>query len=106
MKQLVAKRSYKVGLSAMALVLLMTTAGGATAHAHASRDTYSVETQGDGKIYRLLDNPAESFAQGIVFLKPVNNSTTEPSETKSWFDSFWSSVKTFWEAFCHRVGWC
>ncbi len=39
MKQLVTKRSYKIGLSAMALVLLMTTAGGATAHA--STGTYS-----------------------------------------------------------------
>ncbi|MGU7959054.1 SSU0592/SSU0593 family protein [Streptococcus suis] len=106
MKQLVAKRSYKIGLSAMALVLLMTTAGGATAHAHASRDTYSVETRGDDKIYRLLENPTESFAQGSVVLKPVNNPITKPSEPKSWFASFWSSVKTFWEAFCHRVGWC
>ncbi|WP_105142945.1 SSU0592/SSU0593 family protein [Streptococcus suis] len=103
MKQLVTKHSYKIGLSAMALALLMTTAGGATAHA--STDTYSVETQGDDKIYRLLENPTESFAQGIVFLKPVNNPTTKPSETKSWFDSFWSSVKTFWEAFCRGVGW-
>ncbi|MBL6515136.1 hypothetical protein JNE40_05345 [Streptococcus suis] len=106
MKQLVKKRSYKIGLSAMALVLLMTTAGGATAHAHASRDTYSIETQGDDKIYRLLDNPAESFAQGGIVLKPVNSFTTKPSETKSWFASFWSSVKTFWKAFCHGVGWC
>ncbi|CYV58060.1 hypothetical protein HPA24_03690 [Streptococcus suis] len=103
MKQLVAKRSYKVGLSAMALVLLMTTAGGATAHA--GTDTYSVETKGDTKVYRLLGDSAESFEQGSVVLKPVNNSTTEPSETKSWFVSFWSSVKKFWEAFCCGVGW-
>ncbi|ASW50632.2 hypothetical protein HO944_01845 [Streptococcus suis] len=104
MKQLVTKRSYKIGLSAMALVLLMTTAGGATAHA--SKGTYSVETRGDAKVYRLLEAPTESFAQGGIVLKPVNNSTTKPSETKSWFDSFWSSVKTFWEAFCRGVGWC
>ncbi|HEM5188882.1 TPA: hypothetical protein U1305_001994 [Streptococcus suis] len=104
MKQLVTKRSYKIGLSAMALVLLMTTAGGATAHA--STGTYSVETRGDAEVYRLLETPARSFTQGVVFLKPVNNSTTKPSETKSWFDSFWSSVKTFWEAFCRGVGWC
>ncbi|MGU8050886.1 SSU0592/SSU0593 family protein [Streptococcus suis] len=105
MKQLVTKRSYKIGLSAMALVLLMTTAGGA-ATAHASTDTYSVETQGETKVYRLLENSAESFAQGGIVLKPVNNSTTKSSETKSWFASFWSSVKTFWEAFCRGVGWC
>ncbi|HEM3121924.1 TPA: hypothetical protein U0851_000724 [Streptococcus suis] len=104
MKQLVTKHSYKIGLSAMALVLLMTTAGGATAHA--STDTYSVETQGETKVYRLLENSAGSFTQGNVVLKTVNNPTTEPSETKSWFDSFWSSVKTFWEAFCRGVGWC
>ncbi|HEM4258650.1 hypothetical protein HO421_04940 [Streptococcus suis] len=104
MKQLVTKHSYKIGLSAMALVLLMTTAGGATAHA--STGTYSVETRDDGKIYRLLEKPAESFEQGSVVLKPVNNPITKPSEPKSWFASFWSSVKTFWEAFCHRVGWC
>ncbi|MGU7947225.1 SSU0592/SSU0593 family protein [Streptococcus suis] len=104
MKQLVTKHSYKIGLSAMALALLMTTAGGATAHA--STDTYSVETQGETKVYRLLENPAESFAQGGIVLKPVNSFTTKPSETKSWFASFWSSVKTFWKAFCHGVGWC
>ncbi len=46
------------------------------------------------------------FTQGGIVLKPVNNSTTKPSETKSWFDSFWSSVKTFWEAICRGVGWC
>ncbi|HEL1569172.1 TPA: hypothetical protein TXI86_000584 [Streptococcus suis] len=99
MKQLVTKRSYKIGLSAMALVLLMTTA-------HASTGTYSVETRGDAKVYRLLETPAGSFTQGGIVLEPVNNSTTKPSETKSWFDSFWSSVKTFWEAFCRGVGWC
>ncbi|HEM5122125.1 MULTISPECIES: SSU0592/SSU0593 family protein [Streptococcus] len=104
MKQLVTKRSYKIGLSAMALALLMTTAGGATAHA--STETYSVETRGDTKVYRLLEAPAESFAQGSIVLKPVNNSTTKPSETKSWFNSFWSSVKTFWKALCCGVGWC
>ncbi|CYV75451.1 SSU0592/SSU0593 family protein [Streptococcus suis] len=104
MKQLVTKHSYKIGLSAMALVLLMTTAGGATAHA--STGTYSVETRDDDKIYRLLEKPAESFEQGSVVLKPVNNPITKPSEPKSWFASFWSSVKTFWEAFCRGVGWC
>ncbi|HEM5145527.1 TPA: hypothetical protein U1263_000594 [Streptococcus suis] len=104
MKQLVTKRSYKIGLSAMALVLLMTTAGGTTAHA--STGTYSVETRGDAKVYRLLEKTAKSFAQGDIVLKSVNNSTTKPSETKSWFDSFWSSVKTFWEAICRGVGWC
>ncbi|HEL1696025.1 SSU0592/SSU0593 family protein [Streptococcus suis] len=104
MKQLVTKRSYKICLSAMALALLMTTADGVTAHA--STGTYSVETRGDAKVYRLLEAPAESFVQGGIVLKPVNNSTTKPSETKSWFDSFWSSVKTFWEAICRGVGWC
>ncbi|WP_105183188.1 SSU0592/SSU0593 family protein [Streptococcus suis] len=100
MKQLVTKRSYKIGLSAMALVLLMTTAGGATAHA--STDTYSVVTEGETTKYILLENKVEDpFNNGqIKNLSSVNPSISSKEEC-SWISSLWKGLigllnRIFW----------
>ncbi|HEL1748140.1 TPA: hypothetical protein U0512_001206 [Streptococcus suis] len=108
MKHIVTKRNYKVGACAMALALLMTTAGGAVVNAEQRlTSTGNISERGDSV---LLATPAQSqgFQNGGVHnLESINSPMHQvaPSVQKSsWFGSFWSGVKTFWNALCCSVG--
>ncbi|HFU4433091.1 TPA: SSU0592/SSU0593 family protein [Streptococcus suis] len=107
MKHIVTKRNYKVGACAMALALLMTTAGGAVVNADQRlTSTGSISERGDGV---LLATPAQNQGfqnDGVHNLESINSPATQmaPSVQKSWFGSFWGGVKTFWNALCCSVG--
>ncbi|HEM4280886.1 TPA: hypothetical protein U1311_001958 [Streptococcus suis] len=92
MKRIVTKRSYKVGLCAMALALLMSTAGGVTAGAQGHNLTSS-------------DSSAMRNTQMLVKGSPSNRSSVKtlkvatPRVTykvkKTWYESIWDTVKKF-----------
>ncbi len=99
MKHIVTKRNYKVGACAMALALLMTTAGGAVVNAEQHLES-SVGLVQRGDVLLKLKESNQSFNEGEVGnLEPVNP-TVPPmasSVQKSWFSSFWGGVKNILE---------
>ncbi|HEM4378133.1 TPA: SSU0592/SSU0593 family protein [Streptococcus suis] len=112
MKHIVTKRNYKVGACAMALALLMTTAGGAVVNANTHQSfesSYGFSGRGgDGGVFLKLKGPTESVNQGVGNVEPVNPPVTQmaPSEPKSWFGSFWGGVQRLWRALCCGLGFC
>ncbi|MCB2862915.1 SSU0592/SSU0593 family protein [Streptococcus suis] len=106
MKHIVTKRNYKVGACAMALALLMTTAGGAVVNAEQHLES-SVGLVQRGDVLLKLKESNQSFNEGEVGNLEPANPTVPPmasSVQKSWFSSFWGGVKTFWNALCCSVG--
>ncbi|CYU76422.1 SSU0592/SSU0593 family protein [Streptococcus suis] len=106
MKHIVTKRNYKVGACAMALALLMTTAGGAVVNAEQRLNSPVGFEQRDEVLLELKES-TQPFGQGVQHLEPINPPATQmaPSVQKSsWFGSFWGGVKTFWNALCCSVG--
>ncbi len=93
MKRIVTKRSYKVGLCAMALALLMSTAGGVTAGAQGHNFTSSdspamrntqVLVKGNTSNRSSHDGPVKLRCRELLVLK-----------TKTWYESLWSTIKSF-----------
>lgn len=106
MKHIVTKRNYKVGACAMALALLMTTAGGAVVNADQCFESPAGFVQ-LGDVVLKLKESNQTFNEGEVgnlelIYSPMPQVT--PSVQKSWFGSFWGGVKTFWNALCCSVG--
>ncbi|MGU8050887.1 SSU0592/SSU0593 family protein [Streptococcus suis] len=104
MKQLVTKRSYKIGLSAVALVLLMTTAGGAAAHAE--EITVYTSPKGSESFISVEKTNIGGFSEGDIKTEPMNK-REEPQmfpPSKSGFDWFWGGLKTFWNSWCCGFG--
>ncbi|MCP8647112.1 hypothetical protein NKX17_10165 [Streptococcus suis] len=93
MKHIVTKRNYKVGACAMALALLMTTAGGAVVNAEQDlKSTGTISERGNSV---LVATPAlnKSFQNnGINQLESINQKM-DPSVQKSWFGHFWVVYK-------------
>ncbi|MGU7860510.1 SSU0592/SSU0593 family protein [Streptococcus suis] len=112
MKHIVTKRSYKVGACAMALALLMTTAGGAVVNADQRLTSTGSISERVGGVLLATPAPNQSFQNnGVNNLESINQPESQmgPSVQKSsWFGSFWGRVKTFWNALCCSVGltWC
>ncbi|HEM2805448.1 SSU0592/SSU0593 family protein [Streptococcus suis] len=121
MKHIVTKRSYKVGACAMALALLMTTAGGAVVNANTDvianteqslKSDYGFSNGGgSGSVLIERKELTEPVNKGVYHVEPINHSESQmdPSEGQSsWFGSFWGGVKTFWKKLCCAVGlpWC
>ncbi|MGU8075570.1 SSU0592/SSU0593 family protein [Streptococcus suis] len=107
MKHIVTKRSYKVGACAMALALLMTTAGGAVVNAEQQLSSPGGFEQHD-EVLLEKKVPEEPFAEGgVTNFESINEPGSQmgPSVQKSsQFGSFWDGVKTFWNALCCSVG--
>ncbi|HEL1652834.1 TPA: hypothetical protein TXN44_000746 [Streptococcus suis] len=110
MKHIITKRSYKVGACAMALALLMTTAGGAVVNANIDQSFesphgFSGRGGGDGVLLEMKEQvgPNEEKVQN---LESINPSVTPmvPSAQKSWFDSFWGGVQRLWSTLCCGLG--
>lgn len=108
MKHIVTKRNYKIGACAMALALLMTTAGGAVVNADQRLESPAGFVQ-RGDVLLKLKESNQTFNEGEVSnVEPINSPMPQvaPSVQKSWFGSFWGGVKKFWKALCCGVGWC
>ncbi|AER19524.1 TPA: hypothetical protein TXT41_001082 [Streptococcus suis] len=102
MKRIVTKRSYKVGLCAMALALLMSTAGGVTA---AAQD-YSVESSGylkpigNGMFMKLESSVAPIENTGVSGLRAINSQDADSANSSdSWFWNLWKKFKTVFQEF-------
>ncbi|AND00103.1 SSU0592/SSU0593 family protein [Streptococcus suis] len=110
MKHIVTKRSYKVGACAMALALLMTTAGGAVVNANIDQSLESpngfASRGGENGVLLKINEQTESLNKGVENVEPINKygSQMAPSEPKSWFGSFWDGVQKLWKALCCSVG--
>ncbi|HFI0091889.1 TPA: SSU0592/SSU0593 family protein [Streptococcus suis] len=107
---MVTKRKYKVGACAMALAVLMTTAGGAVVNAEQRLHSPVGFEQRDEVLLELKES-TQPFGQGVQHLEPINPPVTQmaPSVQKSsWFGSFWGGVQKLWNALCCSVGltWC
>ncbi|HEM2852484.1 TPA: hypothetical protein U0661_001945 [Streptococcus suis] len=108
MKHIVTKRSYKVGACAMALALLMTTAGGAVVNANTDQHLESsVGFKQSGEVLLKQKELPKAVDPGVQNLEPINQKMA-PSVQKSWFGSFWDGVQKLWKALCCSVGlpWC
>ncbi|AER19526.1 TPA: hypothetical protein TZM76_000791 [Streptococcus suis] len=118
MKHIVTKRSYKVGACAMALALLMTTAGGAVVNANTDVNSNTEQSltskygfsDGGGKNNVLLERKeqTESFNHGVGDVESINYPSGSQMDQSSWFGSFWKGVQRLWNALCGSVGltWC
>ncbi|NQK21035.1 hypothetical protein HO515_07460 [Streptococcus suis] len=105
MKQLVTKRSYKIGLSAMALVLLMTTAGGVVAHAETHAETYYYSSDKGSETHTSnVQTNIGGFSEGDIKTEPMNKREQMFPPSKSGFDWFWGGLKTFWNSWCCGFG--
>ncbi|HEM5464758.1 hypothetical protein HO939_09100 [Streptococcus suis] len=111
MKHIVTKRSYKVGACAMALALLMTTAGGAVVNANTEQSLKSEYgfSNGGGNGSVLIERKEQTppLNQGVEYLEPINQnkSQMDPSEGQSsWFGSFWGGVQKLWKLLCCGLG--
>ncbi|CYX05989.1 SSU0592/SSU0593 family protein [Streptococcus suis] len=106
MKRIVTKHSYKVSLCAMALALLMSTAGGVTAGAQ----DYSVESSGalkpigNGTFMKMeysafpKDTPIEN--NGVTELRAINSQDADSANSSdSWFWNLWKKFKTVFQKF-------
>ncbi|HEL1566639.1 TPA: hypothetical protein TYJ00_001068 [Streptococcus suis] len=102
MKQLVTKRSYKIGLSAMTLVLLMTTAGGAVAHAE--EITVYISPKGSESFISVEKPNIGGFSEGVVTIESINNSNSHREQNKSLGSRFWDGLKRFWNSWCCGFG--
>ncbi|MDY7283063.1 hypothetical protein UN600_01310 [Streptococcus suis] len=102
MKQLVTKRSYKIGLSAMALALLMTTAGGAVAHAE--EITVYISPKGSESFISVEKPNIGGFSEGVVTTESINNSNSHREQNKSLGSRFWDGLKRFWSSWCCGFG--
>ncbi|HEL2007384.1 TPA: hypothetical protein TZS81_001414 [Streptococcus suis] len=105
MKRIVTKHSYKVGLCAMALALLMSTAGGVTAGAQ----DYSVKSSGELKpmsegVFMIFDSSSNFINEGIM-VKSISSQNTNPKNLNgSWYWKFWDKVKLFFKRFREGFG--
>ncbi|CYU18934.1 hypothetical protein HO624_06740 [Streptococcus suis] len=102
MKRIVTKRSYKVGLCAMALALLMSTAGGVTAGAQ----DYSVKSSGTlkpigYKVFMITEHsPSYATNEGVENLKSINGQDADSANSSdSWFWNLWKKFKTVFQTF-------
>ncbi|MFM0787453.1 hypothetical protein P7J41_00590 [Streptococcus suis] len=105
MKRIVTKRSYKVGLCAMALALLMSTAGGVTAGAQ----DYSVKSSGDlkpignGMFMKLESSAAPIENTGVSGLRSIHIQNTDSSNSSdSWFWKLWKKFKIVFQKFIEK----
>ncbi|HEM4973142.1 TPA: hypothetical protein U1185_002084, partial [Streptococcus suis] len=96
MKRIVTKRGYKVGLCAMALALLMSTAGGVTAGAK----DYHVESSGElkpmseGVFMKLESSAAPIENTGVTGLRAINSQDADSANSSdSWFWNLWKKFK-------------
>ncbi|HEL9627562.1 SSU0592/SSU0593 family protein [Streptococcus suis] len=106
MKHIVTKRSYKVGACAMALALLMTTAGGAVVNANTDQHLESsVGFEQSGEVLLKQKELPKAVDPGVQNLESINQKMA-PSEPKSWFGSFWGGVQRLWRALCCGLGFC
>ncbi|HEM3232232.1 SSU0592/SSU0593 family protein [Streptococcus suis] len=101
MKQLVTKRSYKIGLSAMALVLLMTTAGGAVAHAES---TLFFSPGGSETFISIEKSNIDNWSSGTIKTESLNQTHFYQEENESWYGKIWGGLKTFWNSWCCGFG--
>ncbi|CYV10918.1 SSU0592/SSU0593 family protein [Streptococcus suis] len=104
MKHIVTKRSYKVGACAMALALLMTTAGGAVVNAEQGLSSDGGFVTRNDQVLIEQKLPNQNFInEGIEEVEPINRSnSTEKNSSR--FGGFWNGVKTFWKALCCGLG--
>ncbi|HEL2177695.1 hypothetical protein HPA88_06385 [Streptococcus suis] len=106
MKHIVTKRNYKVGACAMALALLMTTAGGAVVNANTDQHLESsVGFEQSGEVLLKQKELPKAVDPGVQNLESINQKMA-PSEPKSWFGSFWGGVQRLWRALCCGLGFC
>ncbi|MGU7860513.1 SSU0592/SSU0593 family protein [Streptococcus suis] len=102
MKRIVTKRSYKVGLCAMALALLMSTAGGVTAGAQ----DYSVKSSGELKpmsegVFMIFESSATPIENnGVSGLRSIHSQDADSANSSdSWFWNLWKKFKTVFQKF-------
>ncbi|HEM3217329.1 TPA: hypothetical protein U0927_000751 [Streptococcus suis 2524] len=99
MKRIVTKRSYKVGLWAMALALLMSTAGGVTAGAQGHKFTSSDSSAMRNTQVLVKGNTSNRSSQdGPVKILKVATPRAASYSSKNKSKSIWDKVKLFfWE---------
>ncbi|WP_029186375.1 SSU0592/SSU0593 family protein [Streptococcus suis] len=106
MKRIVIKRSYKVGLCAMALALLMSTAGGVTAGAK----DYHVTSSGELKpmsegVFMKLESSSNFIENEGIMVKSISSQNTNPKNLNGpWYWKFWDKVKLFFKRFREGFG--
>ncbi|WP_174853976.1 SSU0592/SSU0593 family protein [Streptococcus suis] len=109
MKRIVTKRSYKVGLCAMALALLMSTAGGVTAGAqdYSVKSSGALKPIGNGMFMKMeysafpKDTPIEN--NGVTELRSVNSQNADSvNSSDSWFWNLWKKFKTVFQTFIEK----
>ncbi|MFX3959952.1 SSU0592/SSU0593 family protein [Streptococcus suis] len=104
MKRIVTKRSYKVGLCAMALALLMSTAGGVTAGAQGHNFTSS-DSSGMRNTQVLVkgNTSNRSSVKTLKVATPRVASLTSSKRSETWSDyiqeKFKNLKKAFWLGF-------
>ncbi|HEL2460399.1 hypothetical protein HO901_02995 [Streptococcus suis] len=102
MKRIVTKRSYKVGLCAMALALLMSTAGGVTAGAQDYHVTSSGELKPMSKgVFMKLESSSTPIENtGVTELRSINSQNADSANSSdSWFWNLWKKFKTVFKTF-------
>ncbi|CYV10976.1 TPA: SSU0592/SSU0593 family protein [Streptococcus suis] len=104
MKRIVTKRSYKVGLCAMALALLMSTAGGVTAGAQGHKFTSSDSSAMRNTQVLVKGNPSNrSSVKTLKVATPRAASLTSSKRSETWSDyiqeKFKNLKKAFWLGF-------
>lgn len=105
MKRIVTKRSYKVGLCAMALVLLMSTAGGVTAGAQDYHVTSSGELKPMSKgVFMKLESSSTPIENtGVTELRSINSQNADSANSSdSWFWNLWKKFKTVFKTFIEK----
>ncbi|HEL1737907.1 TPA: hypothetical protein TZM76_000789 [Streptococcus suis] len=105
MKRIVTKRSYKVGLCAMALALLMSTAGGVTAGARGHNFTSSDSSTLRNAQMLVKGSPSNrSSVKTLKVATPRAASLTSSKGSKTWSDYIQEKFKNLKKAFERGFG--
>ncbi|MGM5693035.1 SSU0592/SSU0593 family protein [Streptococcus suis] len=109
MKRIVTKRSYKVGLCAMALALLMSTAGGVTvsARGHNFTSSYSSAMRNTQMLVKGSASNQSSHNGPVKTLKvatPRAASALASVKNSTWSGYFFNTFQKLWKAFKSGFG--
>ncbi|HEM3547945.1 TPA: hypothetical protein U1B64_001319 [Streptococcus suis] len=104
MKRIVTKRSYKVGLCAMALALLMSTAGGVTAGAQGHKFTSSDSSAMRNTQVFVKGNTSNRSSVKTLKVATPRMALTSSGKASTWHDYFQKTFKNFCKAFRDGFG--
>lgn len=99
MKRIVTKRSYKVGLCAMALALLMSTAGGVTAGARGHNFTSSDSSTLRNAQMLVKGSPSNRSSVKTLKVATPRMALTSSTGSKTWSEYIQEKLKHLKKAF-------